>query len=128
MANITKVLNGVVKLAPTGTQAYDFVVPNPNTLSTEVLSEVYIHCDSSLGRIIINLPNIASIGSYNAKVYVVDTAFRSSVNSITIAAKIGSIVPPLVPNTVNGVGFVEIRVDGTSKMLTIVSDTQWLSI
>jgi hypothetical protein len=126
---ITKVLNGVVTLAPLANQIYDFVVPNPNTLSTEVLSEVYIQCDTTLGKITINLPNIASIGTYNPKVYVSDTAFSATASNIIIVADPGAVGPPVVAaNTVNAVAQVLITVDGTSTMLAIVSDTQWLAV
>jgi hypothetical protein len=129
MPAITKVLNGVVTLAPLANQVYDFVVPNPNTLSTEVLSEVYIQCDTTLGTITINLPNIASIGTYNPKVYVSDTGFNATANDIIIVADPGTVGPPVVAaNTVNAVAQVLISVDGTSTMLAIVSDTQWLSV
>jgi|694.fasta_scaffold01602_38 hypothetical protein len=126
MANITKTLNGLVTLTPLAAQIYDFVVPNPNTLNVEVLNEVYIHCDSTAGIITINLPNIASIGSFSPKVYIVDVASAATANDIVIVADPGAVGPPVVlANTINGIANYTISTNDLSVCLSIVSATQW---
>jgi hypothetical protein len=126
MPNITKTLNGVVKLTPLANQVYDFVIPNPNTLNIEVLNEVYIHCDSTLGTITINLPNIASIGSFSPKVYVVDVASAATANDIVIVSDPGAVGPPVIAaNTINGVANYTINTNDLSVCLSVVSATQW---
>jgi hypothetical protein len=126
MPNITKTLDGVVKLAPLANQVYDFVIPNPNTLNVEVLNEVYIHCDSTLGTITINLPNIVTIGSFSPKIYVVDDAGTAAANNITIVADPGAVGPPVIAaNTINGAVDYTISTNDESVCLSIVSETKW---
>lgn len=123
MPNITKTLNGLVTLTPLAAQEYDFVVPNPNTLDVQVLSEVYIHCDSTAGIITINLPNIATIGTYSPKVYIVDVNSAATAHDIVINADGGSMVLPV--NTINGLASYTISTNDLSVCLSVVSGTQW---
>ena len=126
MGAITKTLNGVVTLTPLAAQTYNFVVPNPNTLDVQVLAEVYIHCDSTAGIITINLPNIATIGSFSPKIYIVDVNSAATAHDIVINADGGTAGPPVVAaNTINGLASYTISTDDLSVCLSVVSSTQW---
>jgi hypothetical protein len=125
--NITKTLNGLVKLTPLTNQVYDFVAPNPNTLNVEVLNEVYIHCDTTNGQIQINLPSISTLGGYSAKIYIVDVVGNAGTKNINIFAFIGSVSPLLPVDSINTVPNIKIGVNYQGVTLCILSDTQWHS-
>lgn len=125
--NITETLNGLVKLTPLTNQAYDFVAPNPNTLNVGVLNEVYIHCDTTNGQIIINLPSISTLGGYSAKIYIVDVVGNAGTKSINVVAFIGSVSPLLPVDSINTVPNIKIGNNYQGVTVCILSDTQWHS-
>lgn len=117
---VTKKLSGLILCDSSIDSNYVFVAPAPNTLPTEVLSEVYIHCDTSAGAISINLPSISTLGYYNAKIYVVDIGDNAGTNNITIVAYEG--------NTINSATNLILNTNSESVALSIVSNNQWLGV
>jgi hypothetical protein len=125
--SVTKTLSGLVKLTPLTSEVYDFVAPNPNTLNVGVLNEVYIHCDTTLQPVKINLPSISTLGGYSAKIYIVDVAGLAGKKNITVVAFPGSVSPLLPADSINTDEEIKIANGYEGIMLCILSDTQWHS-
>lgn len=89
MATIQKELIGKINLVgAVGGNIYNFVLPTvtgtglPHALDNQVLEEVYIICDSTLGAIDINLFDIANFnGAWNVKIYI---SWIAGGNTVTI--------------------------------------------
>jgi hypothetical protein len=76
-----------------GGNIYNFSLPStpagsqlPNQIDNQVIEEVYIACDTTLGPIRINLPAISSFNlAWNAKIYIVQISDTTVLNVTTIA-------------------------------------------
>ena len=130
MATIQKELIGKMTLvgsADLGGNTYNMILPTltgtalPNALSNQVIEEVYIICDSSLGDITINLPSIASFNnSWGAKIYVYALA---GANAIRVYGYNNEIIS----DTINGFPFASL-VQYQTNYLHIVSDNMWMNL
>lgn len=110
MATIYKELISKINLVgdPMGATDYYFTLPVvtgtrlPHSLDNQVLEEVYIICDSSLGAININLPSTTIFnGVWNTKIYI---SWMNGGNSVNINPYPGfmSETDPILPDSLNG--------------------------
>jgi len=92
MATLYKELIGRLDLvgsADMGGNTYNLIVPTnvgtnlPHGLDNQVIEEVYIICDSTLGDITINLPSTTTFnGTWNTKIYIAWMAGGNDVNIV----------------------------------------------
>jgi hypothetical protein len=123
MATIFKELIGRLDLvgsADMGGNTYNLYLPTvtgtalPHALDNQVIEEVYIICDSSLGDITINLPSTTVFnGIWNTKIYV---AWTRGANDVTITPFAGDEVIPA--DSLNG--------DTDPYTLALLSETVYL--
>ena len=115
-------LEGVVKIVSAGAEIHTFTAPNPNTLPVLVTSEVFILVTSTAGTVNLQLPSISTLGGYGAKVNVINLA-GATANNVTITAFAGG--GGLTADLLNAAATNVITVNGTSRVLNIVSDNNW---
>lgn len=104
-----------------GGNVYNFIVPTPNPLIQEVLCDVYLECDSTLGAIEINLPAIGS-GAGNAKVYISDVAGNAAVENITVKSDV------VLVEKINGAASVVIATALGAVEVKSVNSLAWLAV
>ena len=129
MAIIQKELQGKINLVgAVGGNTYNFILPTvigtalPNALDNQVLEEVYLICDDTLGNIVINLPSIALFNNaWNVKIYVVKTAGGNSTRVYPYSTEVG------ISDTLNGFSFKSLVTDD-AYYLHIVDDNMWMAL
>ena len=129
MAIIQKELQGKMTLVgAVGGNTYNFVLPTvigtglPNALANQVLEEIYISCDSTLGAINIYLPDIADFNfAWNVKIYINWTA---GANAVTLYPY--STEPK--EDTLNGFTSKLFANLNDTYYLHIVADTMWMAL
>jgi len=115
-------LSGVVTIVSAGAEIHTFTAPSPNTLPLLVTQEVFIITTSTAGAINIQLPQISTLGTFGVKVNVINLT-GATINNVTITAFAGG--SGLTANLINGVATNVISVNGTSRVLNVVSDNNW---
>lgn len=115
-------LEGVVKIVSVGAEIHTFTAPSPNTLPILVTSEVFILVTSTAGTVNLQLPSISTLGGYGAKVSVINLD-GATANNVTITAFAGG--GGLAADLLNAAATNVITVNGTSRVLSIVSDNNW---
>lgn len=121
-----KTLSGAVYLTGSpcaNNDVYLFVPPNPNTLQNQVLNEVYLQCDSTLGPIFILVPSIIDLGGFATKIYVTDVAGTSSTNAIYIADS--AIMGMGTVNLINQSLIATLNSNYTTIKLEVGSNNNW---
>lgn len=129
MAIIQKELQGKINLVGgPGGNIYNFVLPTvtgtslPHALDNQVLEEVYIICDSTLGAIEINLPAIADFnGTWNVKIYVCWVAGGGTVQIFPYSTEIRQ-------DTLNGANRIDFSNLFDTYYLHAVQDNMWMSL
>jgi hypothetical protein len=136
MATLYKELIGRLDLVGSvdaGGNTYNLIVPKnigtnlPHGLDNQVIEEVYIICDSTLGRITINLPSTTEFnGIWNAKIYI---AWTAGANDVVIVPFEGSATPLIAPDTLNGSfdPYIMVALYETNY-LHIVYDYTWMKL
>jgi hypothetical protein len=115
-------LQGVVTIVSAGAETHTFTAPSPNTLPILVTQEVFIIVTSTLGAVNLQLPSISTLGTYGVKINVINLT-GATLNNVTITAFAGG--SGLAANLINGVATNVITVNGTSRILNVVSDNNW---
>lgn len=129
MPTFQKELQGKINLVGAGGgNIYNFVLPTvigsalPNAIDNQVIEEVYIICDSTLGTITINLPDIASFNNaWNCKIYICRTAGANGVTVLPYSTE---------PNedTLNGFTALNLTNLYDTYYLHIVADDMWMAL
>lgn len=115
-------LSGVVTIVSLGAEVHTFTAPSPNTLPLLVVQEVFIITTSTAGTINIQLPSISTLGTYGAKINILNVT-GATANNVTITAFAGG--GGLPADLINGVATNVISVNGTSRVLNIVNGNNW---
>ena len=91
-------------------------------LVNNVLPDDYVLlCDTSLSAVAVELPTIPlNFWSTQYKVFIVDSGNNSAVNNITITAPAGF--------TVNGLASITLSINGSSYMITVSSNTNYVAL
>jgi hypothetical protein len=131
MAIIEKELQGKINLvgsADVGGNTYNFILPTvigtalPNVLDNQVIEEVYLICNDTLGNITINLPSIALFNNaWNVKIYVIKTAGLNSTIVNPYSTEVGT------SDTLNGYPFKSLVIND-AYYLHIVDDNMWMAL
>jgi hypothetical protein len=135
MATLYKELIGRLDLvgsADVGGNIYNLIVPKnigtnlPHGLDNQVIEEVYIICDSTLGKITINLPSTTEFnGIWNAKIYI---AWTDGANDVVIVPFPGSAEPLIDADTLNGFDTYTMDALYETNYLHIVYDYTWMKL
>ena len=95
----------------------------PNQIDNQVIEEVYISADTTLGDIDLYLPAISTFNlAWNAKIYIICT---NTSNTFTIYPYSSEDV---ASNTINGFSFVTATAPYDAWYLHIVSETMWMAL
>lgn len=131
MATIQKQLIGKHTLIgdPMSNTDYVFSVPSTpqgtsllNGIDNQVLEEVYIAVDTTLGNVNIYLPSIATFnGAWNAKIYIIVTNHSNTTTIYPYNTE-------MYYNTINGFYSVNATAPYDAWYLHVVQDTMWMAL
>lgn len=115
----TNTYNFTLPLTPAGSQL-------PNQIDNQVIEEVYIACDTTLGPVVINLPAISTFNlAWNAKIYIVQISATTAANKTTIYAY--STEGP-GSDTLNGSAFKATVNQWDAYYLHIIEENTWMAL
>ena len=126
--NIFKTLSNVVEVVATPMENNDifvFLPPTPNTLSNQVLNEVYIYCDTTIGPVFIMLPKVVNLGSLSPKIFITDKSGTSLTNPIFILSTTWDEM--VVPDLINQSYYAVVQSNFTTTKLEVGSDNNWVA-
>jgi len=97
---------------------------DPTDLNGNLINEITIDCDSTLGDIFVILPEIALFQNLysNFKLIINDVGNTASTNPIVISSSGGDLV------NVDGNSTAQINVNGASLVFQVLTETHWLCV
>lgn len=112
------------KITTAGAEQWDI---DPFDLSGNLVSEMVIEVDSTLGTCTLNLPSIASFNNFwNTKITVV--ALTGSTNSVKIVGFADLVAVPPVQNTIGSATTLTLSSDGQTCELDVASGNVWYGV
>jgi hypothetical protein len=94
----------------------------PNAIDNQVIEEVYISVNTTLGAVNIFLPAISTFNlAWNAKIYIVHSAGANALSVYPYATE-----GPAISDTINGFNVKTLNAVSDAAYLHIVADNIWM--
>jgi hypothetical protein len=99
---------------------------SPFDINGNVVSEMVIACDTTVGKLTLKLPNIATLNNqWNTKITVI--ALTGATNDVDISAFV-QVVPVIITNQIGSATTLTLSADGQTAELNVAEDLTWYGV
>lgn len=99
---------------------------SPFDLNGNVVSEMVIACDTTVGTLTLNLPEISTLNNiWSTKITVI--ALTGATNNVVITA-FTAVGPPPVVNTIGSAATLTLNLDNQTAELNAAEDNVWYGV